>query len=149
MTIVRLFLISDGASVTWYEPPPVETTSDDSIELTAYSRQLLKGSTNAQMSWSFNLTPDLNLITVVLTLNSVNVATVVPISGNSGVASGFEGRFNVTWISQRATLIIFNVSEDNDGEFGCKLNTFQGAQNIIWQRKMKVEVLGMFYSILF
>jgi len=79
------FPLADGASVTWYEPPPVETTSDDSIELTAYRQQLLKGSTNAQMSWSFNLTPDLNLITVVLTLNSVNVATVVPISGNSGV----------------------------------------------------------------
>jgi len=89
--------------------------------------------------------PDVNLITVVLTLNSANVATVVPSSGIVGIQSGFKGRFNVTGISQRVTLIIFNVTEDDDGEFGCELNTFQGIQNKIWKRKMKVQVVGMFY----
>ena len=67
----------------------------------------------------------------------------MPSSGIAGISTGFEGRFNVTWTSQRATLIIFNVTEDDDGEFGCELNTFQGVQNKIWKRKMKVEVEGM------
>ena len=111
--------ISDAGSVTWYEPPPVETTSDADIELTADSQQLHEGSTNVQLNWSFSLTPDLNLITVVFILNSVDVATVVPSTGNAGPALRFEGRFNVTGTSQRATLIIFNVTEDDDGEFGC------------------------------
>ena len=113
--------------------------------LTADSRQLLKGSTHVQLSWNFSQTADLNLITVALNLNSVTVATAVPSSGIAGISTGFEGRFNVTWTSQRATLIIFNVTEDDDGEFGCELNTFQGVQNKIWKRKMKVEVVGMFY----
>ena len=151
LTVVSLFffIILDAGSVTWYEPRPVETTSDVNTELTAESRLLFKGSTYAQMSWNFSLTPDLNLITIVLTLNSVDVATVVPSAGIAGIQSDFKGRFNVTWISQRVTLIIFNVTEDDDGEFGCTINTFQGAQNKIWKRKMKVQVLGMFCFILF
>jgi len=133
--------ITDAGSVAWYEPPPVETTSDANIELTADSRQLLKGSTHVQLSWRFSVASNLNLIAVILALNSVDVATVVPSTGNAGPASGFEGRFNVTGTSQRATLIIFNVTEDDDGEFGCELNTFEGAQNKIFKRKMKVEVV--------
>ena len=149
MTIVRLFFISDAGSVTWYEPPPVETTSDVNTELTADGRQLRKGSTQVQLSWNFSLTPDLNLITVVLILNDATIATVVPSSGIAATQAGLEGRFNVTYISQRVTLIIFNVTEDDDGEFGCRLNTFQGVQNKLWERKMKVEVVGMFYFMLF
>ena len=144
-----LSLVSDGGSVTWYEPPPVETSSNNSIELTTDSRQLLEESRNVQLSWNFSLTGGLNLITVDITLNKVKVATVVPLSGDSGLASGFEGRFNVTWTSQRVTLIICNVTEDDDGEFTCELNTFQGAQNKIWKRKMKVEVVGMLGSVVF
>ena len=139
--------ISDAGSVTWYEPPPLETTSDENMEPIADSRQLQEGSTNVQLSWSFSLTPDLVLITVVLTLNGGDVATVVPSTGNAGLALGFEGRFNVTGTSQRATLIIFNVTADDDGEFGCKLNTFEGAQNKFWRRKMKVEVVGRLESV--
>ena len=145
----NIIIISDGGSVTWYEPLPVETTSDDNIELTADSRQLLKGSTHVQLSWDFTLTPDLNLNTVILSLNSVKVAAVLVSSATAGVQSGFEGRFNFTWISQRATLIIFNVTEDDDGEFSCELSTFQGLVNKVWKRKMKVEVIGMFYFMLF
>ena len=91
----------------------------------------------------------MNLITVVLTLNSVGVAAVSPVSGDLGIQLGFEGRFNLTWISQSATLIIFSVTGDDEGEFGCTLNTFQGAQFKIWKRKMIVEVVGMFYFMLF
>lgn len=141
-------MISGGGSVTWYEPRPVETISDHNIELIADSRQLLKGSTHVQLSWNFTLTPDLNLLSVVLSINSVTVAAVNLFSGIAGVQLGFEERFNFTWISQRATLTIFNVTEDDDGEFVCQLNTFQGLNNKVWKRKMKVEVEGMFYFML-
>jgi len=146
-TIVGLFLVSDGASVVWYEPPPVDITSDDRIELIADSRQLRKGSTNVQLRWSFSVTPV--PITIDLTLNGKKIAFVAPLSGDAGPVLGSEGRFNVTWISQRATLIIFNVTEDDDGEFGCELNTFQGGANKIWKRKIKVDVVGKFYFVLF
>jgi len=86
-------------------------------------------------------------ITVDLTLNGKKIAFVAPSSGDAGPVLGLEGRFNATWISQRATLIIFNVTEDDDGEFGCELNTFQGGTNKIWKRKMKVEVVGMLGSV--
>ena len=52
-----------------------------------------------------------------------------------------KDRFNVTWVSQRATLIIFNVTDADDkrnGEFSCELSTFDG----LWSRKIQVEVLG-------
>ncbi|XP_020617952.1 vascular cell adhesion protein 1-like, partial [Orbicella faveolata] len=138
------FFISDAGSVTWYEPPPIETTSDHSIELTADSRQLLEGSTHVQLSWNFSLTPDLSPSSVILRLNSVQVAVVVLLSGVAGITSGFERRFNFTWISQRATLIIFNVTEEDDGEFTCHLSTFQGVDQKLWKRKMKVEVIAFF-----
>ncbi|XP_020615552.1 neural cell adhesion molecule 2-like [Orbicella faveolata] len=138
MVILRT---TDGGNVTWYEPPPVETASDPGIELTAHSRQFLQGSTHVQLSWNFSLTPDLSLSSVILRLNSVQVAAVVLLSGIAGLSSGFEGRFNFTWISQRATLIIFNVTEEDDGEFTCDLTTFQGVDQKLWKRKMKVEVL--------
>ena len=143
--IVRLFSFnSDGGSVTCYEPPPVETTSDPNIELTADSRQLLEGSTHIQLRWNFSLTPDLTLLVVTVSLNSEGVATVAPSSGIGQIQPGFEGRFNVTWTSQRVALIIFNVTEDDDGEFVCQLNTLQ-----FWKRKIKVEVVGMFNFMLF
>ena len=145
-------MISGGGSVTWYEPPPVVTTSIAGTDLFSDSKQLLEGSTNVPLSWNFSLTADLNLILVALSLNNVDVATIVPSSGQAGIEAAFAGRFNVTWISNRATLIIFNVTADVSGEFGCRLTSFQGATNKVWVRKIPVEVvgkLGLYTAIIF
>ena len=132
--------ILDGDSVTWYEPPPVQTSSDPAVFHTA-NQQLREGSTNAALNWNFSLTQDLNLIVVTIKFNEVPIATLVP-SGPAAPASGYEGRFNVSWISQSATLVIFNVTDDDTGLFSCELNTFQGATNKVWKRKIQVKVVG-------
>ena len=118
------------------------TTSISGTDLFSDSKQLLEGSTNVPLSWNFSLTADLNLILVALSLNNADVATIVPSSGQAGIEAVFVGRFNVTWISNRATLIIFNVTADDSGEFGCKLTSFQGSTNKVWVRKIRVEVVG-------
>ncbi|XP_078379632.1 uncharacterized protein LOC144662641 [Oculina patagonica] len=132
---------ADGGSVTWYEPPPIVTTSNNLVELIADNIPLREGSTY-QLSWNFSLTADLNLILVTLSLNDVNIATIVPSSGQAGLAAGFEGRFNVTWIPNRAILIILNVTGDDNGDFGCELTSFQGATPKNWVRKIPVQVIA-------
>lgn len=123
------------------------TTPGNLIELTAESRQILEGPTNVPLRWNFSLTADLNLILITLSSDNINVATVVPSAGIAGIQAGFEGGFNVTWILQRATLIIFNVTADENGEFGYALITFQGANNKLWKRKTTVEIVGKFRSV--
>lgn len=132
--------ILDGGSVTWYEPPPVQTSSDPAVFHTA-NQQLREGSTKAALNWNFSLTQDLILIVVTIKLNEVTIANLVP-SGPAAPASGYEERFNVSWISHSATLIIFNVTDDDNGLFSCELNAFQGATNKVWKRKIQVKVLG-------
>ncbi len=134
--------VTDGGSVTWYEPPPVVTTSITGTDLFADSKQLIEGNTDAPLSWNFSLTADLTLFSVVLTSNNKNVATIAPSLGIAGVVLSFKDRFNITWIPNRATLIIFNVTADDKGEFGCTVSTFQGITNKVWVRKIPVQVVG-------
>lgn len=144
--------IVDGGSVTWHEPPPDETTSDHLTVLTADSRQILEGSTNVPLRWNFSLTADaspITLVTVVLDLNGVNVATIVAATGQVGTGPSFQGRYSVSWIPQVATVTILNVSAEDNGEFGCEVSTIEGASNIVWKRKMTVEVVGKLGSVVF
>ena len=139
------FSISDGGSVTWFEPPPVETTSDALKELTADSRPIFEGSTNAPLRWNFSLTADENpvtLITIALKLNGVSVATIVASTGQIGIQTSFQGRYNVSWIPQLATMTIFNVTAEDNGEFCCEVSTLEGASSKVWKRKVTVEVVG-------
>ena len=66
----------------------------------------------------------------------------MPSTGVAAVLPGFEGRFNIIWISQRATLVIFNMTEEGDGEFGCKLSTVEFVTGKEWKRRLKVVVVG-------
>jgi len=68
--------------------------------------------------------------------------------GQPGVTLGFTGRFGISWNSQTATLIIFNVSAADDGEFSCKVTTFEGGIRV-WTRKIKVNVVGKLIVIYF
>ena len=52
-----------------------------------------------------------------------------------------KDKFNFTWISQRLTLVIFNVTAAYDGskgEFSCELITSEGG----WIRKIQVKIVG-------
>ena len=52
-----------------------------------------------------------------------------------------KDKFNFTWISQRFTLVIFNVTaayDESRGKFSCELATAEGA----WIRKIQVKIVG-------
>ena len=129
----------DGGSITWYEPPPVETTADDNV-IRTYNTSLVEGSTNVALSWSFSLTRDLTFGFVHLRFGGVLVATVSQ-NGKSDPSVGFKDRVNVTWIPQKVTLTILKVSTHDDGEFSCEVSTIGGGSKE-WRRKIKVTVLG-------
>lgn len=128
-------------SVTWFEPPPVETVTDPSLVHTN-STKLRKGSTNVYLNWEFSVTSELNLVLVTLKLDGALVGTIVPSTGDAVASASFTSRFNVSWVAQVATLIIFNVTSADEGLFTCELNTFEAGTNKIWNRNIDVSVVG-------
>jgi len=137
------YLVSDGAgTITWYEPPPVETTADNTL-IRTYSNQFLQGSTNVTLSWNFSLAADLNpLVAVQVTLNTYVVAQILPGSGQVILQEGFKDRFSASWIdSQRVALVIFNATVDDNGTFACELTTIGGGVKM-WRRDIQVNVFG-------
>ena len=143
-----MFTTSDAVGrVTWFKPPPVETVSDHTIVHTN-STQLRKGSTNVHLNWEFSLTSELNHILTTLKFDDVSVGTILP-SGAAATNAAFSSRFNISWVAPLATLIIFNVSTADEGLFSCELNTFEGATNKFWRRKIDVSVVGKLIISLF
>lgn len=128
-------------SVTWFEPPPFETVTDPSLVHTN-STKLRKGSTNVHLNWEFSLTSELNLILVTIRLDGTSVGNIIPSTGDAATSASFTSRFNVSWVAQHATLIIFNVTSADEGLFTCELNTFEGGTNKIWNRNIDVSVVG-------
>ena len=102
--------------------------------------------------WNFSLTSDLVLNSVILKLNDVStVATIFPSSGLVASAPEFAARFSVSWIPHSVTLVIFNVTADNSKDvFTCELSSvrIEGALLISWKRKIQVEVVGKFATLL-
>ena len=98
------FTDADFGRVTWYEPPPVETITDVNLIRTV-NRNLTQGF-EEQLSCNFSLTVDLTLSTVRVELKSSNtaVATYLQLVQKASVRSGFEDRFNVSWIPGKLTL---------------------------------------------
>ena len=94
----------------------------------------------ASLSWNFSLTS--------LTLFAVNIkfgVDTLALSGPGGSAAQvrdkFKDEFNFTWISQRLTLVIFNVTaayDESKGKFICELTTAEGG----WIRKTQVKIVG-------
>ena len=57
------------------------------------------------------------------------------------VRDAYQDKFNFTWISQRLTLVIFNVTaayDESKGKFSCELTTAEGP----WIRKIQVKIVG-------
>ena len=132
-------MLSDGGSITWFEPPPVETTADTNV-IRTYSTSLLEGATNVELNWNFSLTQDITFVVLQLQLGSDTVATII-LSGQSGISESFSGRVNVRWIPQKVSLTILKVSTLDDGVFTCAVTTIGGGSKV-WRRKIKVTVLG-------
>ena len=134
-------MISDCGSITWYEPPPVVTETDNTVISVADSKQLLRG-VDGSLSWNFTLTGE-QFSSAKLKWKTTTVANIRPAFGIVRISAGFEDRFNLTWInSQRATLVIFNVNAEHEGEFSCEASSIVDGNVKEWKRKIQVEVVG-------
>ena len=134
-------MISDCGSITWYEPPPVVTETDSTAPSVADSKQLLRGA-DGFLSWNFTLTGE-QFTSAVLSWKAVDVVSIQPAFGVVSVIRGFEDRFNVTWSdSQRATLVILNVTTEYEGDFSCMASALDGGRPKAWTRKIQVAVVG-------
>ena len=94
----------------------------------------------APLSWNFTST-SVTLFAVSVKFASQTLATSGPGGSGATVAPGFKDKFNFTWISQRLTLVIFNVTaayDESNGEFSCELTTSEGG----WTRKIQVKIVG-------
>ena len=127
--------------MSWYELPPVVTETDNTVISVADSTQLLRG-VDGFLSWNFTLTGE-RFTTATLIWKTVDVVSIQPAYGIVSVIPGFEDRFNVTWSnSQRATLVIFNVTTEYEGDISCKTNSLDGGRPKAWVRKIQVAVVG-------
>ena len=134
-------MISDCGTITWYEPPPVVTETDNSVPSVADSKQLLSG-VDGLLSWNFTLT-GAQFASAVLKWKTTTVANIRPSLGLIAVVPGFEDRFNLTWSnSQRETLVIFNVTTEYEGDFSCEASSLVGGNLKVWTRKIQVAVVG-------
>ena len=137
-------LISDGVSVTWYEPPPEETLSDHNLDHKLMTVRLLEGVTDSPLSWNFSFSSDLSFDGLTVTFNGVNVAGVRS-SGQAGLVNPSDQRYNYNWIAtEKFTLIISNVTDGDSGMFACSVDLCQGVACNDWQSTIKVEVVGKF-----
>ena len=139
-SVTGRFSISAGSSITWFEPPPVETITNKDV-IRTINRNLTKGF-EEQLSWNFSLPSGSTLITVTVELQSINraVATYVAQTGSLSVSN--QDRFNATWITSKITLTIFNVTSDDEDGFVFKVLSVGGSGAVTWERKIQVTVLG-------
>ena len=134
-------MISDCGSITWFEPPPVVTEADSTVLSVADSTQLLRG-VDGSLSWNFTLTGE-QFASAALKWKSTTVANIRPAFSIVAVEPGFEDRFNISWSnSQRATLVIFNVTTEYEGDFSCETSSVVGGSLKVWTRKTQVAVVG-------
>ena len=94
----------------------------------------------ASLSWNFSLT-SVTLFSVTIRFNTDSLALSGPGGSAAQVLDAYKDKFNFTWISQRLTLVIFNVTAAYDGskgKFSCELITSEGG----WIRRIQVKIVG-------
>ena len=94
----------------------------------------------ASLSWNFSLT-SVTLFSVTIKFDIDALVVSGPGGSAATVATASKDKFNFTWISQRLTLVIFNVTaayEESKGKFSCELTTSEGG----WIRKIQVKIVG-------
>ena len=81
------------------------------------------------------------LFSVTIRFNTESLAFSGPGGSAAQVRDAYKDKFNFTWISQRLTLVIFNVTaayDESKGKFSCELTTAEGP----WSRKIQVKIVG-------
>ena len=83
----------------------------------------------------------MTLFSVIIRFNTDTLALSGPGGSAAQVRDAYKDKFNFTWISQRLTLVIFNVTaayDESKGEFSCELLSAEGT----WIRKIQVKIVG-------
>ena len=91
------------------------------------------------LSWNFSLT-SVTVFAVNIKFNHESLA-IGPTVSAVIVPDNLKDRFNITRISQRLTLVIFNVTaayDESNGQFSCGLLTATGQ----WIRRIIVKTVG-------
>ena len=134
---------SDGATVTWYEPTPSQTTSSSDDALIPGKLQVNEGS-SATLNWNYSLTSTLGLVDI--RFQDVFIVSVLS-TGKAGPISGsFRQRFNVSSTPQSVSLLISKVTTADDmskGNFSCELTDLSAGK---WRREIQVQVIGKLKS---
>ena len=137
------YSLSDGANVTWYEPTPVQTTSNPAQALIPGRLQINEGS-SATLNWSYSLSS--TFVSARLQFNEANIVVILS-NGNAGpVNASFRQRFTVKSTQQSVSLLISKVTAGEDkskGEFICELSDVRDTK---WRRGIQVQVVGKLKS---
>ena len=135
------FCFSDGNSITWYEPLPIQTIQDASrLDHSSYTK-LLKRANNASLSWNFSLSSDLIFDSLAFSFEGVAIAGVR--SSGRGVLPRFQDKYKISWISfQRFTLVILNVTIKDNGTFSCGVYAAKGVATFRWKSNVQAYVVG-------
>ena len=83
----------------------------------------------------------MTLFAVYIRFDTDTLALSGPGGSAARVEDAFKDKFNFTWISQRLTLVIFNVTaayDESKGTFSCQLATAEG----VWIREIQVKIVG-------
>ncbi|XP_015779885.1 PREDICTED: fibroblast growth factor receptor homolog 1-like [Acropora digitifera] len=137
--IYGVVFVVDGGSITWYEPPPFETVTDTLI-IPKSNKSLIKGSVDKELSCNFSLTMDLRIFAVSMKSGVSTIATYLQSRQALSVTTSFKSRFNASWVPNKLTLILLNLTSADEGEYRCEVITFgRGAQT--WIRKIQVSLV--------
>ena len=134
---------SDGVSVTWYEPTPVQTSSNPAEALIPGKLHVYEGS-SVTLNWSYSLSS--TFVSARLQFSGADIVIILS-NGQAGpVNVSFRQRFTVKSTQQSISLLISKVTSDEDrsrGEFGYELSDASGAK---WRRAIQVQVVGKLKS---
>ena len=140
---MRIFF-SDGGSLTWNEPLPIQNIPDNAIVEHTNHTTLPQG-TYASLTWRFSLSSDLTFDSLTIRFDKEAIAGIW--SSGQGVVPSFEDKYGITWIpSQRITLGIFHVTTAQNGTFVCEVTAAKGHAIATWKSIIEVDVLGKHYK---
>lgn len=134
-----MVILTDGGKITWLEPPPFEIVADAS-KISRTSKEVIQGSLNVELSCKFGLTTDLSITSVSVKFHGDPVVTFVP-NEVLRVEPVFAKRFNAVWVPNKLTLILFSVTDAEEGEYSFEVMTtsLEGSARI-WMRKIQLLV---------
>ena len=103
--------------------------------------QVLNGSTNVLVKWSYTLLDKQRIGLVKFRIEEKTIGTAsIGVFGVSSVEDDFRNRFNIESTSEFSSLTINTVTESENTTFQCQV--FLG-DNTRWAYSIRIEVTGM------